>query len=48
MRKDEAYSLYSVKDGLVLWKDKQMVPNKEDIIKKILTGFHTSHIGGHA
>ncbi|MCI02057.1 transposon TF2-1 polyprotein, partial [Trifolium medium] len=44
----EEYKLYSVKEGLLLWKDKLVVPNNTDIIKQILTEFHTSHIGGHA
>jgi hypothetical protein len=46
--KDEAYSLYSVKDGLFLWKNKLVIPNNQDIITQILKEFHTSHIGGHA
>ncbi|MCH90455.1 hypothetical protein A2U01_0011371, partial [Trifolium medium] len=45
---DEAYNLYYVKEGLVLWKGKLVIPNNLDIIKQILKEFHTSHIGGHA
>ncbi|MCH86694.1 hypothetical protein A2U01_0007554 [Trifolium medium] len=45
---DAAYALYSVNEGLVLWKDKLVIPNNQDIIKQILKEFHTSHIGGHA
>jgi hypothetical protein len=45
---NEAFPLYSVRDGLLLWKDKLVVPNDRSLITKILDEFHTSHIGGHA
>ncbi|MCH81226.1 retrotransposon protein [Trifolium medium] len=44
----ENYKDYSMKEGLLLWKDKLLIPNNSDIIKHILNEFHTSHIGGHA
>ncbi|GAU45358.1 hypothetical protein TSUD_239070 [Trifolium subterraneum] len=47
-RQEEAYQLYSVKEGLLLWKNKLVIPNNKDIITQILKEFHTSHIGGHA
>ncbi|PNX54976.1 hypothetical protein L195_g048599, partial [Trifolium pratense] len=40
--------LYTVKEGLLLYRDKLVVPNSPDIKKQILTEFHTSHMGGHA
>ncbi|MCH79797.1 Ty3/gypsy retrotransposon protein, partial [Trifolium medium] len=47
-QQEEEYKLYSVRDGLLLWKDKLVIPNKPELINQILTEFHTSHIGGHA
>jgi hypothetical protein len=45
---NEAFPLYSVRDGVLLSKDKLVVPNDRNLITKILNEFHTSHIGGHA
>ncbi|MCH79693.1 Ty3/gypsy retrotransposon protein [Trifolium medium] len=47
-QKEENYKLFTIRDGLLLWKDKLVIPNNPDMIQKILTEFHTSHIGGHA
>lgn len=37
-----------VRDGLLYWKDKLVVPNQSELIQKILLEYHTSPIGGHA
>ncbi|MCI14924.1 CCHC-type integrase, partial [Trifolium medium] len=47
-RQEESTMLYTVKEGLLLYRDKLVVPNSPDIKKQILTEFHTSHMGGHA
>jgi hypothetical protein len=41
LQQDEAYKLWVRKDKLV-------IPNHKNLINKILTEFHKSHIGGHA
>lgn len=37
-----------VRDGLLYWKNRLVVPNQESLIQQILLEFHTSPIGGHA
>jgi hypothetical protein len=37
-----------MKEGLLCWNDKIVVPNNQNIINQILKEFHNSHIGGHA
>ncbi|KAK2367199.1 hypothetical protein QL285_080510 [Trifolium repens] len=46
----EGHSLphYTMKDGLLFWKKRLVIPQQPDLVKKILYEFHTSPIGGHA
>ncbi|MCH88801.1 transposon Tf2-1 polyprotein, partial [Trifolium medium] len=46
-QQQEAYKLFTVRDELLLWKDKLVIPNNKELIEKILQEFHASHIGGH-
>lgn len=39
---------YLIKDGLLLWKGRIMLPEDDDIINQVLLEFHSSKIGGHA
>lgn len=39
---------YLIKDGLLLWKGRIMLPSDEDIINQVLLEFHSSKVGGHA
>jgi hypothetical protein len=39
---------YTVKDGLLFWKFRMVIPQNSDLIQKILFEFHTSPVGGHA
>jgi hypothetical protein len=39
---------YSVREGLLYWKDKLMIPPEKELIEKLLQEFHSSPIGGHA
>ncbi|WVZ01635.1 hypothetical protein V8G54_027704 [Vigna mungo] len=39
---------YAIKEGLLFWKGRIMVPNNSTLIKQILQEFHNSKIGGHA
>lgn len=39
---------YAVKDGLLYWKHKLVVPVESSLIHKILTEYHDTPIGGHA
>ncbi|PNY16671.1 retrotransposon-related protein, partial [Trifolium pratense] len=39
---------YSIRDGLLYWKQRLMIPKDSDLLNKILFEFHTSPIGGHA
>ncbi|WVY90886.1 hypothetical protein V8G54_036400 [Vigna mungo] len=41
-------SEYSVKDGILFWKGRILVPNNSTLINQILQEFHNSKIGGHA
>nr|KYP74492.1 Retrotransposable element Tf2 [Cajanus cajan] len=41
-------SPYTVLDGLLLWKDRIVVPNDSTIINQILQEYHSSPIGGHS
>ncbi|PNX87089.1 hypothetical protein L195_g043174, partial [Trifolium pratense] len=47
-QQEEDYKLFTIRDGLLLWKDKLVIPNNQELINKVLAEFHTSHIGGHA
>lgn len=38
---------YAVKDGVVFWKGRVMLPDNEDIINQVLYELHASKIGGH-
>ncbi|MCI00250.1 transposon TF2-1 polyprotein, partial [Trifolium medium] len=41
-------SQYTVREGLLYWKDRLMIPAEEEIVQKLLHEFHSSPIGGHA
>ncbi|WVZ01852.1 hypothetical protein V8G54_022658 [Vigna mungo] len=41
-------SEYSIKEGILFWKGRIMVPHNSTLINQILQEFHTSKIGGHA
>ena len=38
---------YTVKDGLLFWKGRMMIPLNEALKQKIMHEFHASKIGGH-
>lgn len=37
-----------MREGLLYWKDRLVVPGQSPIIQQILTEYHNSPIGGHA
>ncbi|MCH79841.1 retrotransposon protein, partial [Trifolium medium] len=39
---------YTVREGILYWKHRMVVPSKETLIQQVLYEFHTSPIGGHA
>ncbi|MCI22068.1 disease resistance protein [Trifolium medium] len=39
---------YSVKDGLLYWKDWLVLPSQSQLIQTVLKENHSSPIGGHA
>ncbi|XP_072060384.1 uncharacterized protein [Arachis hypogaea] len=39
---------YSCQNGLLLWKNRLVVPSKSTLVRKILYEYHNSVIGGHA
>ncbi|MCI14451.1 hypothetical protein A2U01_0035582, partial [Trifolium medium] len=39
---------YSIRDGLLYWKQRLVIPKNNDLLHKVLFEFHTSPIGGHA
>jgi hypothetical protein len=39
---------YTIRDGLLYWKDKLTIPPNSQLIPQILTEFHDSPLGGHA
>ncbi|CAJ2641138.1 unnamed protein product [Trifolium pratense] len=39
---------YTMKDGLLYWKQRLVIPKESDLLNKVLYEFHTSPIGGHA
>ncbi|GAU44596.1 hypothetical protein TSUD_187860 [Trifolium subterraneum] len=39
---------YSIKEGLLYWKQRLVVPRDNDLLHKLLFEFHTSPIGGHS
>ncbi|PNY14541.1 hypothetical protein L195_g011223 [Trifolium pratense] len=39
---------YTMRDGLLYWKQRLVIPKNNDLLHKILYKFHTSPIGGHA
>lgn len=39
---------YTVRDGLLYWKDRLVIPSDDGTIQMILQEFHSSPIGGHA
>lgn len=41
-------SHYTVREGLLYWKDRVVIPAEEEIVNKILQEYHSSPIGGHA
>jgi hypothetical protein len=43
-----SYLQYTFRDGLLYWKQRLVIPQKNDLIQQILYEFHTSPIGGHA
>ena len=38
---------YIVKDGLLFWKDRMMIPENQALKQQIMQEFHASKIGGH-
>lgn len=41
-------SPYTVKDGLLYWKGKWVLPSKSPLIQQVLSEYHSSPISGHA
>ncbi|MCH80874.1 Ty3/gypsy retrotransposon protein, partial [Trifolium medium] len=39
---------YTMRDGLLYWKQRLVIPKNNDLLHKVLYEFHTSPIGGHA
>lgn len=39
---------YTVREGLLYWKDRLVIPIEEALIQRILQEYHSSPIGGHA
>ncbi|CAJ2656401.1 unnamed protein product [Trifolium pratense] len=39
---------YSMREGLLYWKQRLVIPKNDDLLQKLLFEFHTSPIGGHA
>jgi hypothetical protein len=39
---------YTMRDGLLYWKQRLVIPKDNDLLHKVLLEFHTSPIGGHA
>ncbi|PNX93307.1 Ty3/gypsy retrotransposon protein [Trifolium pratense] len=39
---------YTVREGLLYWKDRLVIPVEEALIQRILPEYHSSPIGGHA
>src|ERR1044072_2739538 len=39
---------YAVRDGLLYWKNRLVIPVKEEVIQRILQEYHSSPVGGHA
>lgn len=39
---------YSLKDGLLYWKTRLVLPHNSPLIQKILVEYHSSPLGGHA
>ncbi|CAJ2661993.1 unnamed protein product [Trifolium pratense] len=39
---------YTVREGILYWKHRMVIPPKATLIQQILEEFHTSPIGGHA
>lgn len=40
--------LFSLRDGLIRYKDRLWLPGTADLIPKLLDAFHTSPVGGHS
>lgn len=38
---------YAVKDGLLFWKGRMMIPSNKELKEQIMQEFHASKIGGH-
>lgn len=43
-----AYPHYTVKEGLLLWKNRLVIPSNDPLVQVILKEFHSTPIGGHA
>jgi len=39
---------FVVHNGIMFWKKRTVIPNDEELKKKIMTEFHNSLVGGHA
>ena len=39
---------YQVKHDMLFWKNRLVIPQQPELIKRILTEFHSSTLGGHA
>jgi hypothetical protein len=41
-------SHYSVREGLLYWQGRLVIPVEEELVHRILQEYHSSPIGGHA
>lgn len=44
----QSHQHYTVKEGLLFWKNRIVIPTPSDLVKKVLQEYHNSPIGGHA
>ena len=47
-RSSNEASHYAVRQGLLYWKDRLVIPVEEEMVQRILQEYHSSPIGGHA
>lgn len=39
---------YSIKNGLIFWKGRMIIPSNDQLKNRILNEFHNKKVGGHA